>query len=301
MRDVSAKVFSLRTATARSVVRVASETMATIRRGEAPKGDPLPVARVAAIQAVKNTPQLIPFCHTVPIEHVEVTFELRDTEIVSLVSVRSSYRTGVEMEAMAGAAAAALNFYDMLKLIDNDMVIERIELLSKAGGKSDLTAERPFKGAVVVISDSISQGTAQDRSGAILSDGLASFGAVEPQIEIVADEVEAIRGAVRRACAIGAQIILSTGGTGLGPRDVTPEALQPLFTQTLPGVVAMLQNYSLERVPLAMLSRLTAGRIENAIVVCLPGAPGACKDALACLFPYLLHALDILEGGGHRV
>ena len=291
MRDVSAKVFSFRTATARSTIRVNPTTIEVIRRGEAPKGDPLPVARVAAIQAVKNTPQLIPFCHTVPIEHVQVEFELKADQIISTVSVKSSYRTGVEMEAMAGAAAAALNFYDM--------VIERIELLSKAGGKSDHKHIGKFNAAVVVISDSVSAGTSTDRSGAILSAGLESFGGELAALRTVPDDITAINSAIASAVSDGAKIVLTTGGTGLGPRDVTPEAVQPLFSQVLPGVVAMLQNYSLERVPLAMLSRLTAGRIGDSIVVCLPGSPGACRDAIACLFPYLLHAFDVMEGGGH--
>jgi len=299
MRDVSAKVDTLRTAVARAVLTAAPETLDAIHEGRAPKGDPLPVAKVAAIQAAKNTPQIIPYCHSVPLDYVGVDFEMARDSITVTVEVKAIYKTGVEMEALTAAAAAALNLYDLLKIIDDTMEIQGVTLLSKTGGKSNVPASEGFSARVVVVSDSAADGTREDRSGALLVEGLREHGADAPAPVIVPDDAEAIRAAVLEACHDAPDFVFTTGGTGLGPRDVTPEAVADLFEQDLPGVEDHLRAYSGRRIPLAMLSRLRAGRRGRTILVCLPGSPGAVKDALAALFPYIRHAAHVMQGGGH--
>src|SRR5579884_543652 len=108
MRDVSAKPVTRRTATAQATLRAQPDTIRTIREGRLPKGDPLPVAKVAAIQAAKNTSQIIPYCHPLPVEFVAVEFELAADRITTTVQVKAIYKTGVEMEALTAASAAAL-------------------------------------------------------------------------------------------------------------------------------------------------------------------------------------------------
>lgn len=302
MRDVSAKNFTLRTATARAVLTAAPATIALIRAGQAPKGDPLPVAKVAAIQAAKNTPQLIPYCHPVPLDYVQVDFALHDDRIETTVLVKAIYRTGVEMEALTGAAAAALTLYDMLKMIDETLEIASVKLLQKTGGKSNYAPALagPFKAAVVVMSDSRSRGEKKDRSGAILREGLEANQATVEAFTIIPDERERIRAAVAHACdQLGVDVLLLTGGTGVGPRDGTPEALSDLLDKRLPGVEDQFRAHSRVRNPYAMLSRMVAGMRGKTIVVALPGSPGACKDALDALFPYLKHAFPMREGAGH--
>lgn len=137
MRDVSAKPVTRRTAVARAVLRAAPETIRTIRDGRLPKGDPLPVAKVAAIQAAKNTSQIIPYCHPLPVEHLGVEFEFEPDAIRITTTVVAHYKTGVEMEALTAAAVAALSIYDMAKMIDPAMAIEQVALVRKTGGKSD--------------------------------------------------------------------------------------------------------------------------------------------------------------------
>ncbi|HSI74007.1 MAG TPA: cyclic pyranopterin monophosphate synthase MoaC [Fimbriimonas sp.] len=137
MWDVSEKAPTVREAIARAVLRVQAETMLAVRSGAVPKGDPLPVAKVAAIMAAKNTPQIIPYCHPLPVESVKVDFELLETEIVITTRVKTSAKTGVEMEALTAATTAALTLYDMLKQLDMGMSIESVQLLEKTGGKSD--------------------------------------------------------------------------------------------------------------------------------------------------------------------
>ncbi len=137
MWDVSGKDNSPRTATAEAVLRAKRETLKAIREGTVPKGDPLPIAKVAAVQAAKNTPSIIPYCHPLPLTHVDVQFELGMESIQVRVTTKTNYKTGVEMEALTAAAAAALTLYDMLKQIDMGMTIECVRLIEKTGGKSD--------------------------------------------------------------------------------------------------------------------------------------------------------------------
>jgi cyclic pyranopterin phosphate synthase len=137
MWDVSEKEPTVRTARARSFLRMSTTTLEAIQSGTVPKGDPLPVAKVAAVMAAKSTPTFIPYCHPLPIESVKVDFVFQAEGVEVTTVVKTSAKTGVEMEALAAATVAALTLYDMLKQLDMGMTIERVELLDKTGGKSD--------------------------------------------------------------------------------------------------------------------------------------------------------------------
>jgi cyclic pyranopterin phosphate synthase len=136
MVDVSAKAESVRTAVARAAVRFPPGLLGPVLEGGGPKGPIEEVARTAGILAAKRTAELIPLCHPLGLDHVDVVFE-RGGEDVLLVrcSARCTGRTGVEMEAMTGAAVAALTVYDMTKALSKGIRIERVELLEKTGGK----------------------------------------------------------------------------------------------------------------------------------------------------------------------
>ncbi len=299
MRDVSAKNWTLRTAMARATVRCSPSSIQMILEDRAPKGDPRPIARVAAVMAAKNTPQLIPYCHSVALDWVGVEFELGEDTIEAVVRVKAIYKTGVEMEALAGAAAAALNLYDLLKPVDDSMIIERIELLEKTGGKSNAQGllDREWTAAVLVCSDRASAGEYEDRSGVVLKDGLAKLGATSAGYQVVPDEHDAITAQLCDWIGQNLDFIFVSGGSGLSERDVTPEAVASLLDRRLPGVEEQYRRYSQDRVPTAMLSRAVAGVAGSTLIVSIPGSPGAAQDALDALFPYLLHASDALEGG----
>ena len=135
MVDVGDKPATRRTACARAVCSMMAETAEAIRNVDTKKGDVLPVARLAAIGAAKRTDELIPLCHGIPIESVDVAFRwLSDTELEIQVTSACTGKTGVEMEAMVGASVAALTVYDMCKAMDRDMQIGSVELLAKTGG-----------------------------------------------------------------------------------------------------------------------------------------------------------------------
>jgi cyclic pyranopterin monophosphate synthase len=139
MVDVSAKAETARFARARAVVRMSPAAAARVAAGDAPKGDVATVARLAAIQAAKRTDELIPLAHSLPLTHVDpaVTVDAATGTVTIVAEARTSARTGVEMEAMVACSVGALAVYDMVKGIEQGVVIERVELLDKTGGKTE--------------------------------------------------------------------------------------------------------------------------------------------------------------------
>ncbi len=138
MVDVTAKDDTERIATARAVVRMQADTLDRIKNGGIKKGDVLAVAQVAGIMGAKQTPSLIPMCHPLMLTGVDLQFEIDEADpgIIIYATVRTTGKTGVEMEAITAVSVAALTIYDMSKAIDRWMTIEEIKLVEKAGGKS---------------------------------------------------------------------------------------------------------------------------------------------------------------------
>ncbi len=136
MVDVGDKPETARRAVARAIVRMGADTIAAVRAGDAPKGDVLGTARIAGIQAAKRTGELIPLCHPIGLDHVDVDARIEDDAVVLEATAGVTARTGVEMEAMTAAAVAALTVYDMVKGLERGVTIERVELVAKSGGRS---------------------------------------------------------------------------------------------------------------------------------------------------------------------
>ena len=161
MVDITNKITTLRTAIAQAVVKVGSaETIQAILDKKVPKGDVLEVSRTAGLFAIKNTSSVIPDCHPIPIEYTGIHFECFEDIIIIEVTVKTIYKTGVEVEAMHGASIVALTIYDMLKPIDKNVEISLVKLLHKKGGKSDFATKENLNlnVAVLVCSDSIGEG-----------------------------------------------------------------------------------------------------------------------------------------------
>ncbi len=139
MIDITHKKNTLRTAIAQAIVEVSSpETIAAIQNNTVPKGDVFAMSKAAGLLGVKKTADLLPDCHPLPIEYTDISYEIKGLQIKIVITVKTNYKTGVEVEAMHGASVVALNMYDMLKPIDKGIQISRIQLLKKTGGKSDI-------------------------------------------------------------------------------------------------------------------------------------------------------------------
>lgn len=139
MVDITNKQNTLRTAVAQAIVEVSqADTIRAIRENKVPKGDVFEMSRAAGLLGVKKTADLLPDCHPLPIEYVDIQYEIDGLQIRIVITVKTNYKTGVEVEAMHGASIVALNLYDMLKPIDKGVQIMNIKLLKKTGGKSDI-------------------------------------------------------------------------------------------------------------------------------------------------------------------
>ncbi|WP_010178455.1 bifunctional molybdenum cofactor biosynthesis protein MoaC/MoaB [Aquimarina agarilytica] len=301
MVDITHKNNTLRTAVAQASVKVGNtKTIEAILTKQIPKGDVFEMAKTAGLFAAKRTSDMIPDCHPLPIEFTSVEYVIENLLIHIKVTIKTLYKTGVEVEAMHAASVVAITMYDMLKPIDKNIEIENIKLLHKKGGKSSYKDSGiDIKAAVIVCSDSISAGHKEDRAGKAIINKLESCDVSVSEYTIIPDEFDQIQEKTKSLQKAGNQLIIFTGGTGLSPRDVTPEALAPLIEQRIPGVEEAIRSYGQNRMPYAMLSRSLAGVIGNTIVLALPGSTNGAKESMDAIFPAALHAFKILKGAQH--
>ncbi len=299
MVDVSGKPGTLRTARASGCILMQPETIELLSRDALPKGNVLTTAKLAGIMAAKKTAHLIPLCHQLNLSWADIVFDVQKECIVIVATVKTKESTGVEMEALTAVSVAALTIYDMCKAVDKTMEIGSITLEKKTGGKShDSDGYRP-KTSILVLSDSVSSGRAVDRSGQLLREGFEASGCPVGEVRVIADDQEEILSVIDEWTGNGVELIITTGGTGLGPRDVTIDALLPKFSRKLTGVEQALFHWGQGKIRTAMLSRLAVGMVGSSMVICLPGSSGAVSDAIEVLVPAIFHAFAMIKGEGH--
>ena len=302
MFDIGDKSETLRIATARAIVKVGPKTIQLIKEGKSPKGNIVDAARISATMAAKRTWDLLPYCHPIPIDHIKVDILIKTESIEVDVQVKTTWKTGVEMESLTGASIAALTIYDMLKPIDESLVIESIKLLAKSGGMKDFYEKYtvPLKAVVIVISDSVSKGERLDKSGKLAVERLNSSGFEVVDYRVIPDDASQIESSLIIACdEWKVDLVLTCGGTGLGPHDVTPEATGRLLDKEVIGISEALRIHGQKRTPLSMLSRGAAGVRGKTVIVNLPGSVKAVSESLDALIPGILHASKMLGGHGH--
>ena len=308
MVDVGEKPVTARMAVAAATVRMRPDVLASLVDAGGPKGDAFVTARLAGIGAAKRTAELIPLCHPLPIDRVAVdlTPDVAAGSVEIRAEVAATARTGVEMEALTAATVAALTLYDMAKALQRDIVVESVRLLEKSGGRSgDFRSDDVVEGAVheaivVTCSNRSAAGEREDASGPALVAALraANFD-VEDEALVVPDDEPQIAAELARLADAGHRLILTTGGTGLTPTDVTPAATRRVIDREAPGLAELMRAAGLASTPMAALSRGVVGTRGSTLIANLPGSPRGATESLDALLPVIRHALDQLAGGDH--
>ena len=303
MFDVADKSDTLRIATAQAVIKISPLTSKLIKEGKSPKGNIVDAARIAATMAAKRTSDLIPYCHPIPIDDVKVGVLLKNDYYIEIkASVKTVWKTGVEMESLTAACVASLTIYDMLKPIDESLSIESVKLLEKHGGTKDFYESnlRKLKAAVLVTSDT--RGSRGDKSGKVIIDKFKEYGFDIIEYKVIADDIDLIESELKRFCdKLNADVVITSGGTGVGPRDNTPDATKKVIQKELTGIAETLRSYGQRRTPMSMLSRGLAGVRGRTLIVNLPGSVRAVSQSLNSMFPGILHIFHMLDGKGHSL
>jgi molybdenum cofactor biosynthesis protein MoaC len=287
------------------MVLCSKEILERIRTGNLPKGDLLNVARAAGLLASKKTADLIPHCHPVSIDGLNITYEFSDAEnktgLVIYAEGKSIGRTGIEMEVLTAVSIAALTIYDLLKPLQAEIEITSIKLEEKTGGKSDRNkfSKRPQKAAVLVCSDSTAAGKRKDGSGLLIMEMLKEHNCEIADYKIIPDDKIIIQKTIKEWTAQDFPFIFTTGGTGLGPRDYTVDAVREIIEREAPGITEAMRSHGQMRTPLAMMSRSVAGAIGESLIITLPGSSNGAKECLEAILPAVFHARNMMKGGGH--
>ncbi|MDD6614793.1 MAG: bifunctional molybdenum cofactor biosynthesis protein MoaC/MoaB [Lachnospiraceae bacterium] len=362
MVNVGEKPVSQRTAEAAGRVLVNEETFRLIRSGGMKKGDVLAAAQIAGVAGAKRTWELIPMCHPILMDGIDLQLELDEKRcsVEIRASVSCDGRTGVEMEALTAVSTAALTVYDMCKAVQKDIVISDIRLLSKTGGvhgdfvraeaedveggcpesggvvsenEHDGTAEagctensgtvsghcgeescagntevspekaselpKKYTAAVITVSDKGYQGKREDTSGPALVRILEEKGFSVIYTAIVPDEADLIRKELLD-CADEkkAALVLTTGGTGFSPRDITPEVTLEVIERQTPGLPEAMRAESMKITSKGCLSRSVAGIRKRTLIINLPGSRKASTENIGAVIDPVMHGLDMLYSQG---
>ena len=301
MVNITHKSNSLREAIAIATITVSKqETIDAVKNKTVPKGDVFEFSRAAGLLAIKKTSDVIPDCHPLPVEFAAIKHTVEGLKIIITVEVHTIYKTGVEVEAMHGAAITALTMYDMLKPLDKGVEISNIKLENKKGGKTDFTQQAAnLKAVVIVCSDSVSKKEKEDTAGIKVAEKLRAHKIDVMAQETIADDFELIQQKAKQYAASECNLLVFVGGTGVSPRDVTPDAIKPMLTREIDGIMETARNYGQQRMPYAMLSRGVCGFIDKTLVLTLPGSPKGAAETIDALFPYILHVFKIAAGMRH--
>jgi cyclic pyranopterin monophosphate synthase len=294
MIDITHKYNTLRIAQAEAIVSLGSEeTMERVQSKTVPKGDVLEMAKTAGLLGIKQTAHLIPDCHPLPIEFTGISYDLSTSEIKILVTCKTIYKTGVEVEAMHGASIVALTIYDMLKPIDKNIEIKRIRLVSKSGGKSDIKNRDTsnMKAAIINCSNAIMRGDKLPLASEATSQLLHDNGLNQAIIHNVEEDAVKLTSIVKQLLQEGVDLIVCLGSTGLTTKDVANKVFSKLIEIPAPGVIEATRSHGLDRSPAAMLSNGQAGFINNTFVLSLPGSQNGARESLERLFPFIIHVL----------
>lgn len=321
MVDIIEKSSSKRIAIAKGEIQLCKESYSLIKQKQLPKGDAIAMAEISAIMAAKNTSLILPLCHPIKLECIEIRHEFNDSSCILTfyTIVGCVAKTGVEMEALTATQAALLTVYDLAKMVTKNLFIKNTELLFKMGGKSGLWLSNSPKPewinhfiehknkslnnilfAIITVSDRAFSKTYQDESGEIVKNYIKNNNGIIVHYEVVPDERQNIQAAIQNVLKKEKNLILFTsGGTGLSQRDITPDCVKEISSREIKGFGEMIRLNGSEFTPFSWLSRASAFDINGSLVICLPGSPKAIKENMDSILPILPHAISIMKGKNH--
>ena len=300
MKDITHKPESLRTAVATGKLYAPADALQLLKDRKTEKGDALEVARMAGIQAVKNTPQILPFCHPVMSRAADVTYDFQDGYVRAEASATVINSTGVEMEALTAVSATLLCIWDMLKPhTDQDqMHIGEIHLLKKTGGKSHYLRQLSpaVKVGILATHPDVASGKKPNKAAEHLRDLLEKYDFNVVEFEQCAGELQDTNQRLQAWLQKDIELIFTVGGTGTEPTDLTVEAVEPLLTKALPGLMETARQHGQKRTPYALMSRGIGGLSGNTVIVTLPGSSAGVEESFHALRGGLLKLVS-----NHRV
>ncbi len=309
MRDISAKQITLRTANAIGFLKCSEPTFQLIKENKIPKGNIYDYAKASAFLGAKQTQNIIPHCHPVSIDGLQVDFtlvtpgenihEIEFTEFGVLIDIeaKSIGRTGIEMEALASASTAALTLYDMLKYTsDTELEIKHVKLLKKVGGKSD--RHKYVSGSekinLIIASTAIIEGKKENKLTSILEEKLADFGLTISFSEVFKNNSEALESAIIKSSE-NADLTLVAGGSGLADGDDSYDLIKTIIDNEVEGIKHAAFSHGFLRSSNPMVSRIVAGTKNRKLIVGLPGSSAGLKESLDAVFPGVFKVLRQLE------
>lgn len=299
MRNVGWKPTTLRRAVASSFVTLPADTVDLVRNGQVAKGNVLEAIRLAGMMAAKRTSDLLPHCHPLALSHGDVRAVLEDGGISIVAEVETIANTGVEMEALTAVSVAALTAYDMLKAHASaeHMHISAVRLVEKTGGKSDFRRRVENKTAsITVVSNLVIEGKKSNSAGEVVRKTLSDAGFDVVAFEVVPETPGVLAGKLESAIAAGVHLILTVGGTGVGPDDTAVETMSALIERPLPGVSEAARAYGQARSPLALMSRGVSGIAgAGCVLMAVPGSTRGAQETMDAVLPGMVHLLGVLE------
>lgn len=297
MKNVGMKPDTLRSAMATACFHAPQHCLKRIADRDTEKGDPQASARIAGILAAKRTDELLPLCHPLPIHAAEVHFHIEADHVAIESEVHTIGPTGVEMEALTAANMAALTLYDMLKpYADPEQLrITDNQLIRKQGGKSHYprTLKNALPASMFMVSTPMADGNKDDAAGRGLVEGLEKAGFSPIDYQVLPDDPTRVEQSVDAAVQANCPLIMTAGGTGIGPQDKVVETIEPKLTTPMPGLMETARAFGQKRSPYAVLSRGVSGFIGNSLVLTFPGSRTGAEQTWAALLPSLIHVLEV--------
>ncbi|HJN37538.1 MAG TPA: bifunctional molybdenum cofactor biosynthesis protein MoaC/MoaB [Gammaproteobacteria bacterium] len=324
MISTSNKKTTFRRAIAQGKISIGLKAFTLITSKQLPKGDPLYAAEIAGVLGAKRTPETIPLCHPLNLDHVAIysQMNINDCSITIYCDVSAETKTGVEMEALSGVNAALLTIYDLTKMVEASLDITDIRLLFKQGGKNgfwthstglpdyirnvlfvDKSEEKLIKDskvAVITASDRAYAKIYPDKSGKILYEMISDIGGNICDYTVLPDIKSKISQHIINVLQEHEpRLIVLTGGTGLDPKDITPSVLYSVCDRIIPGIGELLRYEGASYNERSWLSCCMAGTIKNTLIIALPGSTNAVRESITILKKILPHALYMVAGGKH--